>query len=339
MVDNKLVKTSIVFLAVVAFAIVLKTLESFLRPFTIAILLTFLLMPLVRLSIKKKIPFAIPVILVLILLVVIIGYVGNLFTAEIIEYNKILSEKGINSIVSSIKESTTISVSDSKFNLLSLFTPQEIADVLTTSFKSIFQAITAFLSQFLLVILFMIFLIPSHERFVKDLKLNYPKKEQLKVESAIFEVENKIAKYLILKSLISLLTAVISAIVLVLFGSKYVILFALLIFILNFIPNLGSILAVIIILISFSITTGFTMNLLWLGILLTLIQLFIGNYLDPLILGESLKLSPLIILLSLFLWYWIWGIIGMFIAVPITVIIKIILENNKSTKKLAKLMV
>ena len=131
------------------------------------------------------------------------------------------------------------------------------------------------------------------------------------------------------------MTGVLSYLVLVTVGVDFAALWGMLIFLLNFIPTIGSILAVIPpILLSLVQFKGLTPFFIVMSSLIS-IQIIIGNILEPRLAGKSLNLSPLVILLSLVLWGKIWGIVGMFLCVPITVILNIVLANFESTKSIA----
>ncbi len=106
-------------------------------------------------------------------------------------------------------------------------------------------------------------------------------------------------------------------------------------FILNFIPTIGSIIAV-----SFPILLSVVQFDSWLptiilSIFLVSIQIVIGNILEPRFMGKSLNLSPLVIILSLSIWGSIWGVVGMFLCIPIMVILNIILAKFDKTRGLA----
>jgi predicted PurR-regulated permease PerM len=119
---------------------------------------------------------------------------------------------------------------------------------------------------------------------------------------------------------------------------EFAIIWGLLAFLLNFIPNIGSVIATILPLPIVYIQFGHFSTVFWVALFLIGIQAVIGNFLDPRIVGKSLHLSPLVVLFSLMFWGWLWGFIGMFLAVPISVIIKIIFENSQSLKFLSVLM-
>jgi AI-2 transport protein TqsA len=155
----------------------------------------------------------------------------------------------------------------------------------------------------------------------------------------IFKNVNKdVRKYIVIKSGASLATAALSYLVLFVAGVDFAALWGMLIFLLNFIPTVGSIVAVIpptlLALVQFE---GLSTFIIVLSSLIA-IQVLIGNILEPRFAGRSLNLSPLVILLSLVFWGKILGIVGMFLCVPITVILNIILANFESTKSIAILL-
>ena len=107
------------------------------------------------------------------------------------------------------------------------------------------------------------------------------------------------------------------------------------VFLLNFIPFIGPILAVILVLLAASIQIDTMLSFSVLGVILILIQFIVGNLLEPKLMGNKIDLSPLVILLSLAFWGYIWGTIGMFLCIPIMVIIAIILANFNQTQSIA----
>ena len=143
------------------------------------------------------------------------------------------------------------------------------------------------------------------------------------------EVESKITRYITTKFFTSFLTGLITFVILVIFKVEVALLLATITFFLNFIPNIGSIIAIVaaapIIFLKFNIS----FYLLFVLGLLSATQFIIGNILDPKLLGENLGLHPVVILLSLLFWGYIWGIAGMFIAVPLSAIIKILVNRSQ----------
>ena len=151
-----------------------------------------------------------------------------------------------------------------------------------------------------------------------------------RVEKTFKDITEQIQRYIATKFLISLLTGFLVGVVLWIFGVDFLIVWAVMAFFLNFIPNIGSILAVILptvmTLIQYE-SVGYTVLV---GGIISLVQNLIGNLVEPKIMGDKLGLNPLVILLSLLVWGYIWGIAGMFLSVPLTAVVKIIISSSNS---------
>ena len=139
--------------------------------------------------------------------------------------------------------------------------------------------------------------------------------------------------------LTSSVTGILVGFVLSILGVKFYWMFGFLAFMLNFIPSIGSVIATILPLPVALIDPelGIVSKVLVLAIPGG-IQFFIGNILQPKLMGESLDLHPIVVLLSLIFFGMIWGIIGMFLAVPITAVVKILLERFGYTRAIADLI-
>ena len=187
-----------------------------------------------------------------------------------------------------------------------------------------------------MIFIYVLFLLAEYRTFnVKFTKLFNNKRNQAKVGDIVNKIDQDIKTYISIKSLASLTTAFLSYIVLVIVGVDFPVFWSLIIFLLNYIPTVGSIVAVIfpvlLTLIQFDTLTPFFVVMT----LLILIQVAIGNVLEPRLMGKSLNLSPLVIIVSLVLWGNIWGVTGMFLCVPIMVILNIVLSKFEKTRALA----
>jgi AI-2 transport protein TqsA len=111
-----------------------------------------------------------------------------------------------------------------------------------------------------------------------------------------------------------------------------------LIFILNFIPTIGSILGTLLVSLYGLLQLGDFSLFLVLLAAIGLIQFFVGNVLQPRLSAKTLNLSQFVVILSLFVWGAMWGVVGMFLAVPITAILMIVLANFPSTRAVAALL-
>ncbi|MCY4035139.1 MAG: AI-2E family transporter [Hyphomicrobiales bacterium] len=191
----------------------------------------------------------------------------------------------------------------------------------------------------MLVALYVIFLLIEQYSFSAKIKAIFPNQPaRKKVEMLLSQMQNRLGTYIWIKTLMSLLTAVASYVVLLLVGVDYAEFWALLIFLLNYIPTIGSLLATtfptLLALVQFDSFTPGAFVLAGCGV----IQFFVGNILEPRIAGDRLNISPLVVLLSLAVWGSIWGIAGMFLAVPITVMLVIVLAHFPATRPIAILL-
>jgi AI-2 transport protein TqsA len=147
-------------------------------------------------------------------------------------------------------------------------------------------------------------------------------------------VKSKINRYLGTK----FFTALIVMLVLSVFGVDLAFMFASFTFFLNFIPNVGSIIAVILPLPVLFLQFGAAWETATIMSILGVVQFLIGNIIDPKLMGVNLDLHPVTILLSLLFWGFIWGVAGMFLSVPMTAVLKLILDRYSLTKPLANLL-
>ena len=127
-------------------------------------------------------------------------------------------------------------------------------------------------------------------------------------------------------------------IVLKAFGVDFAALFGLLAFFLNFIPNIGSFLAM-------ALRVGFTFfqfgdfwTPFWVFAITEGLDAVLGNYIEPRVMGKGLGLSPLLVFFSLLFWGWLWGIPGMILSVPLTAVVRIVCQNVPSLRPVAVLM-
>lgn len=150
-------------------------------------------------------------------------------------------------------------------------------------------------------------------------------------------VADDVKKYLAMKTAISLGTGILITVWLTILGVKYPVLWGLIAFLLNFVPNIGSIVAAIpaCILAFLQLGAG-PAALAALGYML--VNIVIGNLIEPRLMGERLGLSTLVVFLSLVFWGWVLGPIGMLLSIPLTMTVKIALQSHSETSKLAILL-
>lgn len=198
---------------------------------------------------------------------------------------------------------------------------------------------TSLLNQFFLISLYVAFLMAERLAFRKKIQLAAGN-PQLGAElaSVLDAISSSLQRYVGVKTLISLITASISYTVFRVLGLEYAETWAVLTFALNFIPSIGSIIAVLfpamIALVQFESIGPFLVIVLGCGT----IQFLIGNFLDPAMLGRSLNMSTFLVILALTFWTTVWGLIGAFLSVPLTVCILIIFSHIPALRPAAILM-
>lgn len=192
-------------------------------------------------------------------------------------------------------------------------------------FQKVTGGLTVILGNIFLVLIFVFFLIVGEQADHKP-------------HPVLDEVLSKISSYLLVKFLLSVATGLGVTVILLLFEVELAVLIGLLTFFLNFIPNVGGIISTLLPVPLILLEYGVGGRLVGVLALSLAVQTVFGNVLEPRFLGESMDLHPVTILIFLMFWGLIWGVAGMFLAVPITALIKIVLERFVPTRPLAELM-
>lgn len=186
-----------------------------------------------------------------------------------------------------------------------------------------------------LIFICLIFLLLEYRDFGKKLNNEFGKSS---LNEIIQNIYIDIKKYIGIKTLTSFSTALISYWIMIGFGLDFPMLWAIIIFILNFIPTVGSIFAILFTATLALVQFNFTSTFIFLIFLLSTVQVIIGNFIEPNLSAKTLNLSPTIIILSLLFWGSIWGVTGAFLCVPIMVTINIILSQSKFTQTMARML-
>ncbi|MDF1678315.1 MAG: AI-2E family transporter [Legionellaceae bacterium] len=204
---------------------------------------------------------------------------------------------------------------------------------------TIYGGFTAVAGSAVLIALYVSFLFVEQSVFHQKLAVLVSSEDKRKViKRLITRTVEDTQTYLGLKTLMGLLTALASWGIMTWIGLDFAEFWALLIFFLNYIPNIGAIIATL-----FPALLALIQFQSWLpSVLMTsglvVVQFIIGNIIEPRYLGRSLNLSPLVILFALGLWGVIWGVLGMFLSVPITVMMIILFAHFEPTRPIAVLL-
>jgi len=202
---------------------------------------------------------------------------------------------------------------------------------------SVASSLTAFAGNVGIILVYVVFLLFEQKSFSGKLDaiITDPARRE-RVRRTMLRINSDVRTYIWVKTILSLATGGISYVVMRIVGLDFAEFWAIVIFLLNYIPTIGSILGIVfptlIALVQFpEDLTPFLVVLICLGTT----QVVTGNVVEPRMMGRSLNLSPLVIILSLAVWGTIWGVIGMFLSVPITVIAMIVMAQFSVTRPLA----
>ena len=321
-------------IASVLLASALLWLKPIMVPLVLAIMLSYVLAPLVDISVQKlRFPKGIAIFFSLIVSFVLIFLTGLMISSsvgtlrekseEYEEHIKTLSEQSL----SWINDNLILRLQELGVDI-DISQGSAILDSIPISglMSSMTNTILDLLSNTFLILIFVIYLLEGRE-------------PQKKSSPLMERIEGRIKRYLVIKLLLSIATGVLVGIILALLGIDLAMVFGILAFVLNFIPNIGSLIAIILPLPLVLVDPDFTMTLLILTIALPgAVQMVVGNVIEPKLLGDSLELHPITVLLSLIFWGMLWGIPGMLLAAPITAVLKILLESLEITKPVALLL-
>ncbi len=353
----------------------LKELQHIFVPFVIAYFLFFGFEPLNNKLFRRKFPRWLVTFSDIIIMLAVLAGISRLIIGSFSRFAEEfpLYENKLNLLISNAARSMGIAdPSFTDFKISEYAVSMDIGGLASGIFDSTFSLFT----MLIFVVFFFIFISSGHKKLynavlkrfvrkqvsssIKQLKKEYKKLEkkgeniedeieglkeikserELLIEKTFRDITIQIQKYIATKFLISLSTGIILSFVLCLFGIDFYIVWGVMTFFLNFIPNLGSVFYVLLpslmTLLQYE-SVGYTLVV---AIVLIIISNILGNLIEPKIFGHRLGINPLVILLSLLLWGYIWGIPGMFLSVPLTAIVKIMLSNldTKNTRFLSNLM-
>ena len=318
-------------LFVIACGFILQTLSGILIPFFVALFLAYLAEPLQKLLIRFRFPTGLRVLLVLLSTALILYLVGqlvynsvNALTANLPRY-----QMRIQGMLFDVADALSIPPSVIQEQLTEIqwadhINAGAIAQILGQGLGNFVE----FLTNLFLVLLYLVYLLFERESFIRRLENSFSHRSGAsRAVGVIHSINQQIASYLNIKTGISALTGIVVAGILLLFGVDFALFWGLVTFLLNFIPSFGSVLATIPPIIISFVQFETLAEPLVIMVLLISTQVFVGNVLEPKVMGDSLGMSPLIVVLALIFWGWLWGPVGMILSVPIISVFRITCEN------------
>jgi len=327
-------KAFVITAAVVVVLAGIKAASTIMVPFLLSIFIAIACSPLINLASRYKIPRWLSVTLVILLIIIfgfmLAGLVGQSlgeFRQNLPNYQAQLSVE----LAWVIEQLANLNIIVDKNLFLSYFDPA-VAMSVATNFLSGMGGVLSNVFLIILTVIFMLFEAESMPRRI-HVALSDPGMKMHHIDRFLKSVND----YLAIKSLVSLGTGVFIGVWLYALDVDHFMLWAVLAFLLNFIPNIGSIIAAVpAVLIAFVDQGLATAGLAGLGFVL--VNTVMGNMIEPRFMGRGLGLSTLVVFLSLIFWGWLLGSVGMLLSVPLTMIVKIAMESREETMWLAILL-
>ena len=324
--DQRIQTVCLFVLATVAVAGALYWLQAVMVPFVLSLFIALGMSPLIDLQTSKlRMPRWLAVVVTLLVAVAFLGLVGVLITtsANGLAANAYTYQAQVRGLIDGLLERLPLEqygIDPNEFVRLPL-------QAISTMAVGIANAFVALVSQGSIVLIFLMFLLLGGSATTRP------------VGGMWAQVESRVKRYIVFKFILSGITGVLVGLILRMLGVDLAGAFGLMAFLLNFIPSIGSIVATLlplpVVLVSPDVS-GLTIILAL--VLPGAVQMFIGNVVEPKVMGDELDLHPVTILLSLMIWGAIWGIVGMLLATPIVAVMKIFFERSELTRPVADLL-
>ncbi len=317
----------------------LKTLSFILIPLILSMFIALLFLPLMRWLRKRKTPKLISIVIV-VLIIISALFIG--FELIQLSSKEILATKSVFLDKAELKLSSLINYVESTFHIerpegQDAFSYYFQSESLLKNFGSTLDFVGSTISMTLTTLFFTILWLAESINFQKLLNSTILKQKHSSVK-VFMKVENDLIKFMKVKFLISLGTGIGIGLACYFFDVSFPIFWGLFAFVINFLQMVGSFISVILLAIFAFVELDPTSTLFFFILSITLVQVLFGGILEPVFMGKSFSINVITILVMLMLWGFIWGIPGLIMSIPITVFIKIILEQYPKTKTIAKLM-
>jgi predicted PurR-regulated permease PerM len=332
---QKILQIMAIIVIAIAIAFVLKTLKNIFIPIVLAIFISYLFAPISERLAKIKIPRVVSLFIIL----GVIGVGGRYFvqilinnTREFIDFYPTLESQALSTLTRWLRQYLHIEA----VRIENIMRSTRVQELLSSSVR----ISLSFVGKFALTLLILLFIYLTYGNYPKLIRKAFGQNSRRlgEIFEIIRNINHQITQYFIVKTLISLGTGGLTGIACALLGIKFAALWGFLAFLLNYIPYIGSFVAIVLPIILSVLQFPHTYKPFLTGGVLFAIQLFMGNYLDPEMMGNKFNLSPIVIIFSLFFWGYVWGIVGTFLAVPITATIKIFMQNIEPLQSVAVLM-
>jgi len=312
----------------------LKAAQTLVIPFLLALFLAIICAPAVSWLTRRRAPAGLAVLAVVIVLLALFTGFGAVVGTSVNDFAAFASQyqERFDGLVSSFSSwLATHNIDSESLDMLQLVQPGRLMNLLGGVLKNL----ASVLSNFFLIILTMIFILLEAASFPAKMRVAMGKRKSNMDNLA--QVVTQVQHYLGIKTATSLATGLLVGVWTAVIGLQFAVVWGLLAFLLNYIPSIGSIVAAIPAVLLGLIQGGVGYALL-VAVGFVVVNMAIGNFIEPYLMGRTLGLSTLVVFLSLVFWGWMWGSIGMLLSVPLTMIIKILLDNTDDLRWVAVLL-
>ncbi|KOH46547.1 AI-2E family transporter [Sunxiuqinia dokdonensis] len=317
----------------------LKTLSFIFIPLIASMFIALLFLPLMRWLSKRRVPKAVSI---LIIILIIVG--GLKAGGELIKLssNEIMAtdneffakaETKLTDLIVSIEQFFGIQRVQGENILLHYFE----SDNNLGNFSTTFDFISDTISMTLMTLFFTVLLLSGSINFQKLLNDTIFKQQYSSVK-IFMKIEKDIIKFVLVKFVISLFTGIGIGLACLFFDVSFPIFWGLFAFVINFVQMIGSVISVVFLALFAFIELDPASTLFFFVLTITAVQVLMGGVLEPIFMGKTFSINVITILIMLMFWGYLWGVPGLIMSIPITVFLRIILEQFPKTRLLANLI-
>lgn len=330
--SSRLIATLLAILVVIACVLFLREMQPVVLPFLFALLLSYLAYPIVHLLTRARVPTAAAIAVVVLLALMVLGGLGLLVRESVNSF--LAAYPNYEPRIQGLWTRVTTGMGVTSEYLQQLDVGKEIGAFAAATLGSLL----GLLADFLLVLFYLVFLLLGRFVIPRKIKKAFNPERGTEILKVLDEIEDQALRYVGLMTLISFASALVVYGILIVYGVEFALLWGILIFIGNFIPNVGPILASIPPILVALVQFESPWTAASLGAVLTAVQMVLGNFIEPRVMGRGLELDPLVVLFGLVFFGWLWGVAGALLAVPLMVVMRIVCENFKTTRPIAVMM-
>ena len=322
--------TCLVILSTIAVAFAIYWLKPVLIPFVLALFLAIGLAPVVNVLVRRlRVPRVLGAAITLVLAFMVLVLLGIIITGSLrglaanAETYQTRTQELINQAVERLPLETIGVDRDQLLKPFSQISGKAVRDMMLSTGSALANVV----SNGVLVLIFLCFIMFGRSR------------RPAPTDGGWGKIESNIRHYIIVKAVLSVTTGVLVGLTLWILNIELAVLFGLLAFLLNFIPSVGSILAVLLPIPVVVLTPEISPATAILAIAIPgTVEFVIGNIIEPRLMGKQFDLHPIVIMMALIFWGMLWGVIGMFLATPLMVVLRLLLQEREMTHPIAELL-